>query len=244
MLLQYENCVCGPGWKVDEKIAIGYSRVYYIYNGDVFYEDELKKAKLKKGYLYVFPSAIPYRIQHHEKNPLHCTFMHIDFFPSLLPQLIEVFVKNNSALEHIINSITACIKEKNIKLVQALSDVFILYLREHHTMTTPEDPISKVLIYIASHIKEKLTIDTLSSMIGYNQQYFVRLFKRMVGTSPHQYIIAYRLKEAKKMLTTRCSISQIAIETGYPDVKAFSRSFKKNFGVSPSSYRNTYTAKP
>ncbi len=244
MLLEYGNAICGPDWVIDEKIPLGFSRVYYVYDGEVHYSDEQCRTCLKKGYLYIFPSASIYSMRQNIENPLQCTFMHIDFFPSILTELVEVQVDRFPALKHILLSISESIKDNDVKLIHAMADVFKIYCREHKLITSPESRISEVLLYIASHIEEKLTVEELSRLAGYNVQYFVRLFKRNIGCSPYQYIISQRLKEAKKMLRTGAPVTEIAKKTGFNDIKSFSRSFKKKFGVSPSRYRDAHVSQP
>ncbi len=244
MLLDYGNTLCEVDWRIDEKIPLKYSRVYYVYSGEVKYRDDRLETYLKPGYLYIFPSVTTYRMKQNVRNRLYCTYMHIDFFPSFISELIEIPIENNHALKYILCSIAECIKANNTMLIHALADVFKLYCTEYKFLTLPDGRMSEVLIYIADHVREKITIKSLSSLAGYNMQYFVRLFKKSIGLTPYQYIISYRLAEAKKILRTDLSISQIANMTGYDDIKSFSRSFKQCFGISPSMYRKAYTTQP
>ena len=244
MLLEYGNVICGPEWEIDEKLPLGFSRVYYVYDGEVAYRDEQLKTYLKRGFLYIFPSASTYSMKQNVNNPLHCTFMHIDFFPSILTELVEVPVDRIPALKYLLLSIAESINANDIKLIHEMAEVFKTYCKEHQLITSPDSRISKLLLYIAEHIEEKITVEDLSKLAGYNVQYFVRLFKRSVGCSPYQYIMGYKLKEARKLLKTDMPVTQIAKMTGFSDIKSFSRSFKKKFGLSPSMFRNVYISQP
>lgn len=244
MLLEYGNTVVNLEWRIDEKIPPGYSRVYYVYSGEVEYEDYQCKTFLKSGYLYIFPSASTYRMKQNPQNRLHCTFIHIDVFPALITDLVEIRIEDNPVLKYILFSIAASIDAEDIKLTFTLADVFEIYCKEHNLLISPIQQISNVLIYIAEHKEQKITIKDLCSIAGYNEQYFIRLFKRTIGLTPYQYIISYRLKEAKKLLKTDISITEIAKTTGYIDIKSFSRSFKENFGLSPTDFRNVCIVQP
>ena len=57
MLLGYGNTVVNADWQFDEKLPPGFARVYYVYSGEVVYQDELCTTQLKPGYLYIFPSS-------------------------------------------------------------------------------------------------------------------------------------------------------------------------------------------
>lgn len=64
-------------------------------------------------------------------------------------------------------------------------------------------------------------------------------FKKISGKTPLQFIQERILLEAKRyLLYTEKDISEIGYELGFPDIQSFSRFFKKNQGVSPSTFRN------
>jgi AraC-like DNA-binding protein len=151
--------------------------------------------------------------------------MHIDVFPSLLTELVEVPIDSNPVLKHILCSISESIDANDIKLIFALADVFEIYCKEHNLISSLINQISTVMLYIANHIEENITVEDLSGLVGYNEQYFIRLFKQKVGLTPYQYIISFRLKEAKKMLKSDIPVTQIARKTGYSDIKSFMSCF-------------------
>ena len=64
------------------------------------------------------------------------------------------------------------------------------------------------------------------------------LFQKTYGIPPHEYLIEYRLSLAKDMLSnTSLSMTDIAAQTGFRDIFAFSRRFMDKTGMSPSEYR-------
>ena len=72
--------------------------------------------------------------------------------------------------------------------------------------------------------------------IDMSESSLLRLTKRNVGLSTKKHITEIRLSHARKLLEngTYDSITRIAIETGYTDVRTFSRALKKHFGNLPS----------
>ncbi|GJM34409.1 MAG: hypothetical protein DHS20C18_34100 [Saprospiraceae bacterium] len=81
-----------------------------------------------------------------------------------------------------------------------------------------------------------LNIPTLASEFAMSESTLLRQLKRLTGLSPLQYLLEVRLSEARQLLENRIhnSISKVASEVGYSDVRSFSRSFKKRFGKLPS----------
>lgn len=69
-------------------------------------------------------------------------------------------------------------------------------------------------------------------------KYLLRMIKKASGSTPRQIIDQSVLKSAYVLLAdTRNDISQVAFETGFNSVSAFSRFFKRQTGISPSEYR-------
>jgi AraC family transcriptional regulator of arabinose operon len=74
--------------------------------------------------------------------------------------------------------------------------------------------------------------------VGFSRSYFSEWFHKIVGVSPQEYLVQYRLKEGCRLLTTTdMKIQDIAEKIGYADGLDFSRSFSKVYGMSPKQYR-------
>ena len=92
--------------------------------------------------------------------------------------------------------------------------------------------------YIQSHFREKIRISELAEHIGVSRGYLVRLIEEEVGMSPQEYLTCVRMGYARQCLEkTDDLIRDVGIECGYEDPLAFSKAFKRKFGVSPSEYR-------
>lgn len=89
--------------------------------------------------------------------------------------------------------------------------------------------------YIDSFYTNCLEIELIAKEVGLSEYHFFRLFKLVFGISPHQYIIQKRLQFAKQMIENeKPCLSNLAILAGFADIQSFSKSFKKQFGYSPS----------
>jgi len=73
--------------------------------------------------------------------------------------------------------------------------------------------------------------------LGVSTVYFRKLFTKIIGISPINYIQQLRIKKAKEMLKSDFSkISVISEAVGYPNIYHFSKMFKQITGVSPTEY--------
>lgn len=104
------------------------------------------------------------------------------------------------------------------------------------------DAINKMIKYINRNFKRKITLDKLAKESGYNSSYISQLFKSYLGINFYEYLTRVRLREATRELSqSENKILDIALEYGFPDMKAFASTFKENFGKSPTEYRRQLT---
>ncbi|MDO4536344.1 MAG: helix-turn-helix domain-containing protein [Clostridium perfringens] len=99
--------------------------------------------------------------------------------------------------------------------------------------------INKMVKYIDKNYKKKITLERLAKESGYNRNYVSQFFKLNLGINFYDYLTRIRLREATWQLSqSNDKILEIALDNGFPDIKAFNLAFKDNFGKSPTEYRN------
>jgi AraC-like DNA-binding protein len=87
------------------------------------------------------------------------------------------------------------------------------------------------------------TADALARAVGLSRSAFVERFSELIGMPPIRYLAFWRLQSARLQLReTRASLAQIAHAVGYGSEEAFSRAFKREFGVSPARWRSGASA--
>ncbi len=98
--------------------------------------------------------------------------------------------------------------------------------------------VQSVIEHINHHYFDDTDNEEYAKMCNLSKYYFMRVFKDVVGVSPHAYKIRVRTSRAKELLSqTSLSIGEIGIVLGYTDAAAFSKQFKKIVGMSPLEYR-------
>lgn len=92
--------------------------------------------------------------------------------------------------------------------------------------------------YLYEHYAQPLSLELLSERIGYTPQYLSSLFRKESGMSPSAYLQRLRVENACLLLSERrLSISQIAQEVGYGDLKHFNAVFRRYKNMSPREFR-------
>lgn len=94
--------------------------------------------------------------------------------------------------------------------------------------------------YIERHFAFAPDVATIARECGMSEYHFFRLFKQAFGITPHKHLMQTRIAYCRNRLrTSNIPASDIAIEAGFADVHAFSKSFKEHTGISPVQYRAT-----
>jgi len=96
----------------------------------------------------------------------------------------------------------------------------------------------RVLKHMRRNLDEPLELEALSALAHVSISHFHRVFRGMLGETIMDHLRRIRLEKAAAQLTTsRASVTDIALGAGYDSLEAFSRVFRKCFGLSPSQCR-------
>ena len=102
------------------------------------------------------------------------------------------------------------------------------------------EAIRKVQLYMADHLDQPITLSTLAKVSGYSPYHVAHLFRSLLGIGPLTYLRKLRLTEASVRLRDRSEpILTLAFDFQFDSHEGFTRAFSKQFGLSPSAYRET-----
>lgn len=100
----------------------------------------------------------------------------------------------------------------------------------------------QVIRHLSRNYRQPISFEELARQLNYSQQYISRKCKEQTGLSPLDYVIRFRMENAKALLAgTMATQQEIASHVGYPDLIYFSRMFKKYAGMTPGQYRKRYS---
>lgn len=110
-----------------------------------------------------------------------------------------------------------------------------------HGSNVSLEKINLACQYISENCEHHLTLDQVSSYIGFSTCYFSRLFKQFTSYSFVEYLTRQRIKRAQALLSdSSLSITEISYEAGFKSISTFNRVFLQYEGCSPSNYRRYY----
>lgn len=98
--------------------------------------------------------------------------------------------------------------------------------------------IDRAKKYIDSHFEKEISLDEVSKEVDISPYYFSKIFKDATGQNFIEYVTGARIAKAKELLSeTDLSMKEICAMVGYADPNYFSRTFKKNVGVTPTEFK-------
>ncbi len=127
-------------------------------------------------------------------------------------------------------------------MFESLARVFLIKLIQRYGVERDEERAfsasftprhyKRVLDHVAAHYSGHITLEDMADVAGISPYHFARLFKRTIGQPPYQFVMAYRVEQAKKLMADRTRpIADIALACGFSDQVHFSRVFKRLSGT-------------
>lgn len=93
-----------------------------------------------------------------------------------------------------------------------------------------------------SHIEHPLSMDELAAAAGYSRRHLERLFRDAVGKTPGDFYRSLRLDRGRNLLsTTNLTLMEVSLACGFATVSHFSKSFRAQFGTSPTKLTSRMT---
>lgn len=110
-------------------------------------------------------------------------------------------------------------------------------LADHNTKTI-NDSIYPAIRYISENYDCHTDLDELAMLCRISKPHLIRCFKRYLNCTPHEYLLAYRLRQSKRMLIgTDMTIEEIAERCGFHSASHFARAFRGNNAITPTEFR-------
>ncbi len=95
-----------------------------------------------------------------------------------------------------------------------------------------------ILKHIELNYMEPMDVEQVASAVGLSRCYFEKMFKTYTGSTFYEYLCHRRVDGAMRLLrNTNLSVTEIALQSGFPSIATFNRLFKKYNNCSPREYR-------
>jgi len=177
-----------------------------------------------------------------------------------LPKALKIGIRDGASREWIEASVQFAAAEladgrlASSSVVTRLSEsVLIEAVRQYSSSLAEEDvgwlkgvkdpQVGRALALIHHKLAEPWSAQALASEVALSRSAFVERFTSLVGMPPIRYLTAWRLQTAKRALReTGQTVAQVSYAVGYESEEAFSRAFKREFGLPPARWRGQHAA--
>lgn len=132
---------------------------------------------------------------------------------------------------------------------ESLGNILAVHLLRHYAVS-PSHPMTftgglsanklrQVMDFIGDNYGRDLKLAELAQVAGMSSFHFAREFKRATGTTPHQYLIRFRIERAKLLLAkNELPLIEVGLRSGFSHQSHFTRLFRKITGTTPLTYRS------
>src|SRR5436305_4629088 len=108
----------------------------------------------------------------------------------------------------------------------------------HETLAIQTQAVERAIQTMHTHLHEVLTLEDLASVACLSPSHFNRVFCRLIGIPPGEFLSALRFQAARRLLlTTPLSVTDICFEVGYSSLGSFTSRFTHMVGLSPRLLR-------
>jgi AraC-like DNA-binding protein len=177
-----------------------------------------------------------------------------------LPRLLRISISEGAAASLVRELVRTGVSESNAdrpggaSIRTKLSELlFVEAMRRYAESLPPEGSgwlaglqdvyVGRALALMHGDPSQAWTVDALAKQVGLSRSALAERFAELVGQSPIQYLTRWRLALAAQALREDAlPISRLAENAGYESEAAFSRAFKREFGMAPSAWRNRAVA--
>ena len=104
--------------------------------------------------------------------------------------------------------------------------------------------VSEARSFIHEHYAEPLSVDDMAQHFFLSREYFIKLFRRVAGQTPHAYLSHCRIDQAKRLLESpELPVKSVAARVGFRDQHYFAKAFGRHTGQTPTQYRRCALAR-
>jgi AraC family transcriptional regulator len=106
------------------------------------------------------------------------------------------------------------------------------------TLAAQTQAVERAIQFMHTHLHELLTLEDLAAVAYLSPFHFTRVFGRLIGIPPGEFLSALRFQAARRLLlTTSLSVTEICFEVGYTSTSSFTTRFTHLVGLSPRLLR-------
>jgi AraC family transcriptional regulator len=240
----------------------GYS-LLTVLNGNLEYEIDTKRHELSRFQSVVFEPNASVAASGNHAELLFLTFsaslvmQHATSMRLIPPKSTVTFGHDQLNTDHRLNALLAefavelaADKPGKEIVMRALVEQVLVHILRNYSQPRLSDQlelsrvglvdrrIRRSIELMHTQLDQDLTLHTLAAASYLSPFHFARLFKKLTGSTPHNYLAGIRATRAQMLLTdTELSITEVGAQVGYLSASHFTKAFRLATGTTPREFR-------
>lgn len=268
ILYQVGDVSCQSGYVFREHEQVCYE-ISYIESGKGYFYTNGKKYSVKKGDIYINLPGEMHKIEADKIEPFRYLYIGFIFDNDISAEddinhikkmmdksavipLKEDRVKISQPFFSLLSEIKNISDYSHLMAKSYIYQIIILMYRNYFSnweyeyefqedMGTAKNMVYNAINYIDNNLTRIGDLKDISDALGYSYSYLSHTFSEETGLTLHGYYAQKRLQKAIELLKEgKKSVTQIAFALNFQSIHSFSRTFKKEIGVSPSEYQKLH----
>jgi len=210
--------------------------IQYIVHFDFYRDDARKKIPHQSAYSMSEPPVLPPRETLLGKSPIIVKIPSEErpSYERMFLQIYTEFSQKRLGFDCVTRGIAI---QMIFAILRCMQEGTVSNKAREEISSKPQKLAEKALEYIWLHYGDNINNAVVAEAIGISPNYLARIFQKYTGLTLHKYITNYRLEKAKHMLAEgQYNISEIAQCCGFSSIYVFSKLFKQEYAINPSSY--------
>lgn len=247
-------CTSGPADRPFEE-RYGSTSIALVMSGTFLHRSNHGNCLMSPGALLLGNAGDSYEVSHQHGEGDRCVAFH--FEPGLLERVAHDAGRSRARFDRprlpmlrplapLVSRVSLALERQDsfeeIALEAAASAI---RLSGHEAADAPRSVslhdtgrVARVLRHLEDTASEPHRLADLAQAAGLSRYHFLRTFKAVTGATPHQWLLRARLRDAARRLAmSKQPVTEIALDCGFDDLSNFIRTFRAEFGISPSRYR-------
>ena len=245
------------GWQ-ENPHSHRFCEIIFVVDGKGYSTVNEECMDFQKGDILIYNPNVEHCEVSSLEEPAEIMFFALDKFEitglprnHLLPQEYNILYhseKNYDAIHELFRKMITEFEGKSdfyVEIAQSISRTILMYIfrivnyaEKGFDIHKSNAALDKVLNFINDNYKSSISLEDVAEACYVNKYYLSHVFSKYMGMSVGKYLMNLKIEEAKQLLkTTTLSVNAISELSGFNDPNYFSRTFKKETGLSPLQYR-------
>lgn len=256
-LIQVGRLFCNPETVIERHAHLSWYELTIVTGGAGTVETNGVRVPVAEGDIFISLPYDTHAIYSDAARPLKYDFF--SFYPcddekrAVLESLSTAIspankrIVNNDKIGYLVATVTEEVSSDapdRMEIIESTVSQIIIYLirsmkgiSTYHTQHVSDRDMLcfKIMNYIDTHIGIIKNLSDIADIMNYNYSYLSAIFRSQTGITICEYFQRKKLESARQLLIEgKLRISKIAEIFGYSSIYAFSKAFKKKYGIAPS----------